>query len=235
MYNQLPGQVLHCLGTLVLYIVLCLLVLISVWRLVRMPSFVFRKVLHIVAFTCVSLMILSAESWQAAALTALIIAALAYPVLAALETAPWFAKFFVQKSAGEIKRSCLLLFSMFAVLISISWGIFNRPNLGVAAILMWGFGDGAAALVGVPFGRHKVRSRFTDGKKSWEGSAAMFLASFLTGLAVLLLAEKMPFPRAVLTAGIAAVFAAATELVSPSEYDTITVPLAVMTVLLILG
>ena len=228
-------QVLHCLGTLAAYIVLCLLILIALWRRIRMPSFVFRKVLHIVAFTCVSLMILSAENWLAAALTALIIAALAYPVLAALEAAPWFAKFFVQKSTGEIKRSCLLLFFMFAVLIAISWGIFDRPNLGIAAILMWGVGDGAAALAGVPLGKHKVRSRFTDGKKSWEGSTAMFLASFLSGLAVLLLAEKMTFSHAFLTAGIGAVSAAATELFSPSEYDTVTVPLVVMAVLLIIG
>ena len=235
MVSQLPVQLLRCLGTLAAYIVLCLLILISAWRLIRMPSFVFRKMLHFVAFTCVSLMILNAESWQAAALTALNIAELAYPVLAALEAAPWFAKFFVQKSAGEIKRSCLLLFSMFAVLIFVSGGIFGRPNLGITAILMWGVGDGAAALVGVPLGRHKVRSRFTDGKKSWEGSTAMFLAAFLSGLAVLLLVEKAPFPRALLTAGIGAVCAAATELFSSSELDTVTVPLAVLAVLLLIG
>ena len=235
MAHPLAVQVLHCLGILVAYLVVCLLVLISAWLLIRIPSFVFRKMLHILAFTCVSLMVLSAESWPAATLTALIIAALAYPVLAALEAAPWFARFFVQKSPGEIKRSCLLLFFMFAVLIAISWGIFHEPNLGIAAILMWGVGDGAAALVGVPLGRHKVRSRFTDGKKSWEGSTAMFLAAFLSGLAVLLLAEKMPVPRASLTAGIGALVAAATELVSSSEYDTVTVPFAVLAVLLVLG
>jgi dolichol kinase len=235
MNNMLVIQILHSFGTLVAYIILCLVVVIPVWRLIRMPSFVFRKVLHIVAFTCVSLMILSAESWLASALTALIIAALAYPVLAALEAAPWFAKFFAQKSTGEIKRSCLLLFFMFAVLITISWGIFDRPNLGIAAILMWGVGDGAAALVGVPFGKHKVQSRFTDGKKSWEGSIAMFLASFLSGLTVLLLVEKMTLTHAFLTAAVSALFAAATELFSTSEYDTVTVPLVVMAVLLIIG
>lgn len=39
----MPVQVLHCLGTLAAYIVLCLTILIALWRLIRMPSFVFRK------------------------------------------------------------------------------------------------------------------------------------------------------------------------------------------------
>ncbi len=233
--NELFAQILHCIGTLAVYIVICLSVLIILRRLVRMPSYVFRKLLHIVAFSCVSLMVLAAQSWQAAALCALIIAVLAYPFLAAMERLPWFAGFFVQKSPGEIKRSCLLLFFMFALLISVSWGIFKEPYLAVASILMWGTGDGAAALVGIPFGKHIVRSRFTDGKKSWEGSIAMFAAAFLSGLIVLLAVQKMPTGRALISAGIAAVFGAATELFSPSEYDTVTVPLVIMAVLLIIG
>ena len=234
MAAQLPVQVLHSIGVLAVFIVLALSILIILRLKISIPSFIFRKLLHIVAFSCVSIMILSAKSWQAAALCAIIIAAVAYPILAVFDKTPWFEKFFVQKSPGEIKRSCLLLFAMFAVLISISWGIFDRPHLAAASILMWGTGDGAAALVGIPFGRHKIHSRFTDGKKSWEGSIAMFAVSFLSGMIIFLLTQ-MPFGKALYTAGVAAFFGAATELFSPSEYDTVTVPLVIMTVLLILG
>lgn len=48
-----------------------------------------------------------------------------------------------------------------------------------AAILMWGVGDAATALVGIPFGKHKVNFRPVNGKKSWEGSCAMFAAAAL--------------------------------------------------------
>lgn len=231
--SPLTAQVLHCLGLFLVYVVPCLVILIPVRFLTRLPSFVFRKLLHFLAFTCVTMMILEAETWQAAALTAVVIAVAVYPVLAALENASWFGNLFVQKSPGEIKRSMLLLFFMFALLISVTWGLFGQPHLAAGAILMWGTGDAAAALVGIPFGRHKVHSRFTDGKKSWEGSCAMLAVSFLSGMVILYLVEKMSFPRAFLSAAIGALLGTATELFSPSEYDTVTVPVVIAAVLLL--
>ena len=231
--NPLSAQVLHCLGLFVFFVIPCLIILIPVRFLTRLPSFVFRKLLHFLAFTCVTLMILEAENWQAAALAAVVIAVIVYPALAVVENAPWFGNLFVQKSPGEIKRSMLLLFFMFALLISVSWGLFGQPVLAAAAILMWGTGDAAAALVGIPFGRNKVRSRFTDGKKSWEGSCAMLLVSFLSGMVILCLVQKLNFPRAPLSAGSGALLGTATELFSPSEYETVTVPVVIAAVLLL--
>ncbi len=228
-------QTLHCLAVLASFIVPALMILIPIRFLTKLPSYVFRKLLHIVAFSCVTLMILSAKSWQAAALTSVLIAVAVYPILAALESAPWFEKLFVQKSAGEIKKSLLLLFFMFAALISVSWGVFGKPHLAAAAILMWGTGDAAAALVGIPHGRHKVHSRLTDGKKSWEGSLAMLAVSFISGMIVLSAVQKTALPRAALSAGLGALLGTVTELFSPSEYDTVTVPTVIAAVLLLLG
>ena len=229
------SQILHCLAVLASFIVPALMILLPIRFLTSLPSFVFRKLLHFVAFTSVSLMILTAGNWQAAALTSVLIAIALYPVLAALENASWFGKLFVQKSPGEIKRSLLLLFLMFAALISVAWGWFVSPHLAAAAILMWGTGDAAAALVGIPWGKHKVRSRFTDGKKSWEGSLAMLAVSFLSGVMILLAEQKTALPRALLMAFLGAVLGTATELFSPSEYDTVTVPVVIVIVLLILA
>ena len=229
------SQILHCLAVLASFIVPALMILLPVRFLTSLPSFVFRKLLHFVAFTSVSLMILTAGNWQAAALTSVLIALALYPVLAVLENASWFGKLFVQKSPGEIKRSLLLLFLMFAALISVAWGWFVSPHLAAAAILMWGTGDAAAALVGIPWGKHKVRSRFTDGKKSWEGSLAMLAVSFLSGVMILLAEQKTALPRALLMAFLGAVLGTATELFSPSEYDTVTVPVVIVIVLLILA
>ena len=183
--STLFRQTLHCLAAFAAFVVPAVLLLIPIRFLTKIPSYVFRKLLHFVAFTCVSLMILSAKCWGAAALTSVLIAAAIYPILSALENAAWYGKLFVQKSPGEIKKSLLLLFFMFAALVAVSWGAFGKPVLAAAAILMWGTGDAAAALVGIPYGRHKVRSRFTDGKKSWEGSLAMLAVSFAGGMLVL--------------------------------------------------
>ena len=228
-------QISHCLGVLATYIVPALLILVPVRFLTRLPSFIFRKLLHFIAFTSVSLMILAAGSWQAAALTSILIAVAFYPVLALLERATWYEKLLVQKTPGEIKRSLLLLFFMFAVLISVAWGLFDQPHLAAAAIIMWGTGDAAAALIGVPFGRHKVRSRFTDGKKSWEGSIAMLTVSFLSGMLILLFAQKLALAQALPLAALGALLGTATELFSPSEYDTVTVPVVIAAVLLLLA
>ena len=231
---ELIVQVLRCFGFLLAFIFPCLLVLLPIRFLTKVPPFVFRKLLHIAAFTGVSLMILWAESWLAAALTSGLLALILYPILHLAEKQPWFDRLFVQKSPGEIKRSMLLLFIMFTAVIAVAWGVFHQAELAAASILMWGVGDAAAALVGIPFGKHKVRCRFTDGKKSWEGSFAMLLSSFAVGVLVLTLTQKTGWPRALLSAGIGALVGMVTELFSPSEYDTITVPVVILAVLLAL-
>ena len=98
---------------------------------------------------------------------------------------------------------------------------------------MWGTGDAAAALVGIPFGRHKVNFPPINGRKSWEGTAVMFLVSFLAGYGLLCLWGGYQYgmiPAVLFGAAVGA----ATELFSPSEWDTVTVPLAVLTMLLLL-
>ena len=226
-------QVLRCIGVLGALIVICLLILLPIRFLTKIPSFVFRKLLHIVAFGGISLMILLAEDWRAAAITSGLLALVLYPVLSALEKKPWFGKLFVQKSQGEIRKSMLLLFIMFTAVILVAWGIFDRAELAAASIMMWGAGDAAAALVGIPFGKHKVRSRFTDGKKSWEGSFAMLLVSFAMGVLVLSISQSIGWTRVFLSACIGALVGTVTELVSPSEYDTITVPVVIIAVLIL--
>ena len=228
-------QTLRCGGVLLAFIAVCLAVLLPIRFLTKIPSYIFRKLLHIVAFSGISLMILMAESWQAPALLSVLLAAILFPILMLVEKEPWFDSLLVQKSPGEVRRSMVLLFAMFAAVIAVGWGVFCQPQLVAAAILMWGAGDAAAALIGIPFGKHKVKSRLTDGKKSWEGSIAMLLVSFAVGLLVLLLAKDAKVPNALLLAGVGAFAGTATELFSPSEYDTVTVPVVILAVLLVLS
>ena len=227
-------ETLRCLGNFALYVLPCLIVVLLIYKFCKLPKFVFRKVLHLVAFTCVIMMVITAEHWWAPALASLVIVAAVYPILSILENESWYADLFVAKSKGEIKRSLVWLLSMFAFLIAVSWGLFQKPYAGTAAILMWGVGDAAAALIGVPFGKHKVKFWIADGKKSYEGSGAMMLAASVAGFLMLLLYGQCNPITAVLGALVGGLLGTLTELFSPSEYDTITVPVVILAVLLLI-
>ena len=227
-------EVLRCLGIFAVYIVCWIVVLVPVRFLTPIPSFVFRKLLHVAAFSCFAVVVLSAKVWSASAILAILIAILIFPILSILEKEPWYEKLFVQKSKGEVKRSLLQLFFMFAALITVGWGICGEPVLVACAILMWGVGDASAALVGVPFGKHKVKMKGTDGKKSWEGSIAMLIVSFIAGFCILLAFQKTSVANVVLTAFAGAFLGTLTELFSPSEWDTVTVPVVITAVLLLM-
>lgn len=231
---ELARQILRCVEALLVYIVPAVLLLLPVRLFTKVPSFVFRKLLHVVALTCVSLMILAAESWQAAALTSVAFALAVYPLLGIIEPMSWYSNLFVEKEPGEIRQSLLMLFFMFAGVIAVAWGVFGQPGIAATAILMWGMGDAAAALVGIPCGRHKVGPPLSDGKKSWEGTLAMFATAFASGTVLLMAVLGMPLARALPAVVLGAVLGAVTELASPSKYDTVTVPIAVLICLLVL-
>ena len=228
-------DVFHCIGRLAAFIAPCLVILLPIRFFTDIPSFVFRKLLHVVAFTCVSFTILASMNWQAASLTCVVFAAAVYPLLVLVEQESWYPKLFVEKTKGEIRRSLLMLFLMVATLIAVCWGVFGEPVLCAAAIVMWGTGDAAAALVGIPYGRHKIKTRWTDGKKSWEGSLSMFAVSFVSGLLMLLITHNAGLGYILLSAFFGAVSGSLAELFSPSEYDTITVPTVIALILLIVN
>lgn len=230
----LLSGVLACTLEFLEYIIPAALILILLHRFCKIPSHVFRKLLHFAAFTCMVEMMWAAQEWYQASLTALLFAAVVYPILWALEGQPWFAGLFVQKGPGEAKKSLLLLFAMDAVLVAVCWGGFDLPWVAATAILMWGTGDGAAALAGHRFGKHHVKLPLADLNKTWEGSAAMLLVSTVVGTAAMLVLTAMRWYHCLSLALAASVFGAYTELISKGGYDTVTVPVVNAAVLLAL-
>lgn len=231
---SLIRQMLRCFGGLLMYIIPCVIVILPVRFLTNIPSFVFRKLLHLIAFSCFSVMLFAAESWQAAALASVMTAVILYPLLVLCERYPWYKGLLVEKRPGEIKNSLLMLFFMFAAVIAAAWGISGKQPAAAAAILMWGTGDAAAALAGIPWGIHKVSFPPVNGRKSWEGTAAMFAASFLAGFCLLVFFCGYSAGSVIPAVSAGAFVGAGTELLSPSEWDTLTVPAAILIVLLIL-
>ncbi len=225
---------LGCTLELLEYIVPAAIILLCLHHFFKIPSHVFRKLLHLAAFTCLVEMMWAAEEWYQASLTALLFAAAVYPILCALEGQPWFGGLFVQKGPGEVKKSLLLLFIMHAALVAVCWGGFGLPWVAAASILMWGTGDGAAALAGHRFGKHHVTLSLADPKKTWEGSAAMAGVSALVGSASILVMTNMPWYQCLLFALAAAIAGAYTELISKGGSDTVTVPVVNASVLLAL-
>ena len=226
--------VLGCTLEFLEYIVPAAIILLCLHHFFKIPSHVFRKLLHLAAFTCLVEMMWAAKEWYQASLTALLFAAVVYPILCALEGQPWFAGLFVQKGPGEVKKSLLLLFAMDAALVAVCWGGFGLPWVAAASILMWGTGDGAAALAGHRFGKHHVKLPLADTKKTWEGSAAMAGVSALVGTASMLVMTNMPWYQCLLFALATSIFGAYTELISKSGSDTVTVPVVNTAVLLTL-
>ena len=103
--------------------------------------------------------------------------------------------------------------------------IIPTNNPIVAKNLAWGIGDGFAALVGKKYGRHKIRFRYADHRKSVEGSLAMFVTSAVSIAAVLLIHGHAGPAACVLVPIVGAGVSTFVEMI------TVTCPLAAMTVM----
>lgn len=228
-------QILNCFEDYIKILAVCVALLLMFKYTVKPPQELFRKMLHIVAYASSIIMMYSSQDWHVASICCLIFAIFVYPLLWLAERWKGYADLFVERHPGEIKKSLMLLFGTHAALIAVGWGIFDRPYLVVASILMWGVGDAAAALVGKRFGRHHVNMRHADPKKTWEGTAAMAVTAFLTGMIALLVVSTYPWYICVLLALVSAPVAAYTELISHNGNDTVSVASAVLTVQIVMG
>ncbi len=198
--------------------------------LIKIPDEIFRKTLHFILLGSVFVFAFAFETWWISALAAIIFEIVVYPILIIMEKLKNFSEITTERKRGELKSSLLLVFTMFAVVISVSWGLLGDRYLVVASILAWGVGDAFAALVGKKFGKHKIKDKHTDGKKSFEGTTAMFISSFLSVAFVLTFRGGLsPFGYILISVLTAAVSAIA-ELYSKNGLDTVICPLSAMVV-----
>ncbi|MBR2681916.1 MAG: hypothetical protein IKE22_01450, partial [Atopobiaceae bacterium] len=117
----------------------------------------------------------------------------------------------------------------------VTFSLIEDTYVAAASILMWGMGDAVAALVGIPFGKHRIQFEPIHGRKSWEGSIAMLVVSFLTGTAMLRVYQGFSPDAVMLPVLIASLMGTLVEMFSPSEWDTLTVPIVILSILMILG
>jgi dolichol kinase len=180
----------------------------------------------VIAFTSSIYVAMQGKSWQAGTLTLIIFAAVVYPILWLAERWKHFSALFVEKKPGEIRSSLLLLFLSQALFLAFSCGVLKKPYLLVCATASWGLGDIAAAWVGRPLGKHKIRLFFADHSKTWEGSAAMALVSFLASFASLYLFSPCSPLQILVISLIIGIVSSLAEMASTGGNDTVTVPFA---------
>ena len=223
LHNDLAG-----IGLYFGFIIAIGLPLVLLKAFVRMPFEVTRKVYHLAITLSIYPLVKVFSAWYMAVLAVFAFAAVVYPVLALVERSAAFQKIAVEREGGEFKRSLLIVQVSIALLIFVFWGLLGDAYkyIAVVAVMAWGFGDAAAALVGKTFGRRKIRHPRVQGAKTYEGTRAMFatagVAVFLTLVVYAGQAWQVALPVALLVAPVCA----AVELFSTRGMDTLTVPIS---------
>jgi phytol kinase len=188
----------------------------------------FRKFLHIACTCLILLLVNSFIEWYKAVFAMVIFTFIAYPVLTLAERIPQYGSIFSERNKGEVKMSLLLLSLMVIVLITVFWGLLGPgwKYIITVAVMVWGLGDAAAALVGKAFGRHFIEHRMIEGKKTVEGTLAMFTLSSLAVFVTTLVYKIAPWYLCLVIALLVAAVCTVVELFSLRGSDTITVPLS---------
>ena len=215
---------------LLIYFIIAATVALACRVLIDIPNEVFRKVLHCILLGSLLIFIFAFPNWYTSAIAAIVFAVIVYPVLIYLEHFKNFSKLTTERKKGELKTSLLLVFAMFAIVITICWGWLGDKYLVLASIYAWGFGDAAAALIGKKFGKHKINWKFIDGKKSMEGSIAMFITSLVTVAVIFACRGGINFAGYIIIPIVTAIVSTFAELYSKDGMDTVICPISAMVV-----
>lgn len=219
-------------GTLLGYFALCAAGALALRRLVAVPAEVFRKTLHVILLGSILILTYVFHTWWVSALASAVFIAMVFPILAFAERLPGYSRLLTERRPGEIRRSLVAVFGMFAALLCVCWGWLGERYLVVASVFAWGFGDAAAALVGKRFGQHAIEGRLVEGRISLEGTLAMFAVSFVTVMVILLANGALTWYGCIPAALVTAALCAVVELFTKGGIDTLTCPLTAAAVLI---
>ena len=123
-------------------------------------------------------------------------------------------------SVGRKSLGTLFYAISIGILAACFWS--HSPQYTIVGILVMAWGDGMAAIIGQRFGKHPYQLLTIT--KSWEGSFAMAITSFIVTTSILLLIQGNIW-QTWLTSLIVALLATALEAVSQLGIDNLTVPL----------
>ncbi len=232
MNNDLIGAVI--LLAYYLIAVALMPVLLKYWF--NIPTEYVRKIHHVGYSLSIFLLLHLFSTWYTAVGAALLLVALGYPALLLIEKSPFYKRLFVERarSRGELRKQLIYVQLSFGLLIFIFWGLLGTSwhFIAAVAVMAWGFGDAAAALVGKAFGRRKIIHRYIEKAKTIEGTAAMIGAACLALFLTLYFYAGLSWLPSLIIALIAAPVGGVLELFSKKGLDTLTVPLGTSFVIL---
>ncbi len=193
-----------------IYILLVIGVAFLLYRFTRIGSEGVRKFIHILVSGWVFILVGMYDSlaWS-------VVGPVSFIVINALFVYSGFSKYL---GMGNRKRDNGLIYYPFSILVLIicRYNGLIDDRIVIASVLMMGFGDGLAALIGSRFGKHGYS--FIGGKKSVEGTLTMFLVSLLI---LFILYSEGPWYMVLAVALLSTVL----ENLTPLGFDNITVPL----------
>jgi dolichol kinase len=139
------------------------LILLKVY--LNTPFEVTRKIFHLVIALSIFPLLNLFSSLFVAALTMIVFVLLIYPVLVLVENSSLYKRIAVEREGGEFRKSLIIVQLPIALLISVFWGLLgiDWQYIAVLAVMTWGFGDAAAALVGKAFGNRRILHPWIEG------------------------------------------------------------------------
>ena len=219
-------------GITALYIIVAVGIMLLVRKCFTIPDELFRKALHFVLLGAYIPLVFAFEAWWMAAIFATSLIVILFPALSIASKIPMLSAFIIERKKGEFLSSMVLAVGMMAFSVTVCWGLFADRYLVLATIYAWGIGDGLAALVGKRFGKHKIKWKLADGKKSVEGSAAMFLCSLAAVFTVLMVRGGIGVGMCFVIALLAALVCTIAELCAKDGWDTVICPVSAMIVII---
>ncbi len=196
--------------------------------LTRIPKEWIRKTYHLMITFAMLFLVLWFNGWYSALLTLLAILLLAFVLLRIAYRFGILQRLSVdrQKGVNEVSRQIIYLAISYSGLIILFWGLLGPEwkFLAILAVMVWGFGDAAAALVGRFLGRKKLKGPFFDPKKTVEGLLANAAASALISMFVLLVGSDVTLPVALASSVVLGAVGAVIEAASRRGRDTIVLP-----------
>lgn len=171
-----------------------------------------RKFVHITVGMWIVVAVVLFDTWQAAVIPPLTFIAInyvsyRYEIFKSIQSAD-------RRNLGTVYFPISL-----TLIVAVFWA---KPAVVVAGLMPMVWGDALAAIIGLRWGRHTYTA--FGKRKSWEGSAAMFVSSF-AAVAIVLLAAGHGAAAALGIALVTSAVATGLEAATPAGLDNLTVPL----------
>ena len=215
--NHIGASTYHLLYPLTLvflYLIVLVTIAETLKRFITDDPELTRKIVHIGSGNVILV------AWWLNIATSVILAAAA--IAAAIALISYFIP--ILPSINSVGRNSLgTLFYAISIGVLAAWFWQDKPQYTAIGILVMAWGDGMAAIIGQRFGKHTYQ--VFEITKSWEGSLAMAIATFIVTNTILLVIEGNHW-QIWLTSLIVAIVATSLEAFSKLGIDNFTVPIA---------